>query len=133
MGFLFLWCGPAVIESLKDSIFQKDTGFSNSYGTPATKCHNSECQSVIAPSGDSNCCIKHSNKCHQCGQYIDGDALFCMDCLTGGVQEKASQADNACRFQYFDGSVCGKNTKNSRLCDEHFKQLDDTYKSLIGE
>ena len=55
--------------------------FTNKYGTATTKCAHTGCTNYIAPSGDTNCCTVHSNRCGQCGKYIDEDAIFCIDCL----------------------------------------------------
>lgn len=55
--------------------------FTNKYGTPTTICAHAGCYNYIAPSGDTNCCTVHSNRCLQCGKYIDGDAMYCIDCL----------------------------------------------------
>lgn len=57
------------------------SSFTNKYGTPSTKCHHAGCNNYIASSGDTNCCIQHSNRCLECGCYIDEDAMFCIDCL----------------------------------------------------
>lgn len=57
------------------------SGFTNRYGTPSTICAHSGCSKTIASSGDTNCCKTHSNRCGNCGCYIDEDAMFCMDCL----------------------------------------------------
>ena len=57
--------------------------FTNKYGTPTTKCAHDGCSNYIASSGDTNCCTVHSNKCLECGKYIDEDAMYCMDCLSG--------------------------------------------------
>lgn len=62
---------------------QSTTGFANKYGTAGTRCAYSGCNKYIAASGDTNCCITHSNKCLNCGCYIDNDASFCMDCMFG--------------------------------------------------
>ncbi len=61
------------------------SSFTNRYGTPTTKCVKSGCNNYIAKSGDSNCCTTHSNRCLECNCYIDGDAMYCMSCLTGGL------------------------------------------------
>lgn len=67
------------IESNKSS-----TGlFTNKYGTATTRCAYDGCSKYIASSGDTNCCVSHSNKCLNCKCYIDSDAAFCMDCLFG--------------------------------------------------
>ena len=58
-----------------------NSGFTNKFGTPTTKCAHSGCNNFIASSGDTNCCEEHSNKCADCGKYIDEDAMYCMDCL----------------------------------------------------
>ena len=58
-----------------------DSTFTNAYGTPTTKCAHPGCNNTIAPSGDTNCCTVHSNRCADCGKYIDEDAMYCMDCL----------------------------------------------------
>lgn len=61
---------------------QRGGSFTNQYGTPTTKCVVNSCDNYIASSGDSNCCVAHSNKCLECKKYIDGDAMYCMDCLS---------------------------------------------------
>ena len=148
-----------VLASVKDSNIYKDakgirtTGtstqpssynivFTNSFGTPNTKCNHSGCNNSIASSGDTNCCVIHSNKCLNCGKYIDEDAMFCMDCLSGrspkledtGKYDSSNVPKSGCQYQYFDGSLCGKPTNHyASLCDEHFKQLNDTYNALIGQ
>lgn len=58
------------------------TTFTNAYGTSTTRCAVSGCNNYIASSGDTNCCTIHSNRCLECRKYIDGDATYCMSCLT---------------------------------------------------
>lgn len=60
--------------------------FTNKYGTSTTVCAVSGCKNYIASSGDTNCCVSHSNKCGNCKCYIDGDAMFCMSCLTDALK-----------------------------------------------
>lgn len=55
--------------------------FTNKYGTRNTICAHAGCNNQIASSGDTNCCTTHSNRCGNCGCYIDGDAMYCMTCL----------------------------------------------------
>lgn len=43
-------------------------------------CHHPGCNNPVAP-GDTVYCTKHSNRCLNCGKYIDEDATFCMDCI----------------------------------------------------
>ena len=55
--------------------------FTNKFGTSTTKCAKAGCSNYIASSGDTNCCVSHSNRCLECRCYIDGDAMYCMECL----------------------------------------------------
>ncbi|WP_026509396.1 hypothetical protein [Butyrivibrio sp. LC3010] len=149
----------AVLESVKDTNIYKEakgisttgtssqksaynTVFTNSYGTPDTKCEHAGCNNTIASSGNTNCCVIHSNKCLNCGKYIDEDAMFCMDCLSGkttsientGKYTAGNVPSGGCQYKYFDGSLCGVPTNNyATLCDEHFKQLNDTYNAYVGK
>jgi len=75
---------PAVPSSVDAAAKQGSAAFTNQYGTPTTVCVHRGCSSVIASSGDTNCCEEHSNECMNCGCYIDGDAMYCMACLEGG-------------------------------------------------
>lgn len=70
-------------QSYYAKIFQSPSpsSFTNKFGTPTTRCTHPGCNNYIASSGDTNCCVKHSNKCASCGCYIDEDASFCMDCI----------------------------------------------------
>ncbi len=134
-----------------DSDYQPSTNngsgsFTNKYGTPTTKCAHPGCNNYIAPSGDTNCCVTHSNRCADCGKYIDEDAMYCMDCLT-----KASEGSNSGKQSNTDVSPSKKNSKKcaflengvevcnnkaeegSPYCSYHKKLLDDAYNSLIGK
>lgn len=88
-----------------------------------------------------NDCKEHSNKCLNCGKYIDEDAMYCMDCLSGdttdtndsGTYTGDSVPDDGCQYKYSNGSVCGaKTNKYDDLCDKHFEELYDIYDSLLG-
>lgn len=57
------------------------SSFSNKYGTASTICAHYGCSNYIASSGDTNCCVMHSNRCAECGCYVDEDASYCMDCI----------------------------------------------------
>ena len=61
--------------------------FSNKYGSSTTKCAKSGCSNYIAKSGDTAYCTAHSNKCLECYCYIDGDAMYCMKCLTSAASK----------------------------------------------
>ena len=58
-----------------------EASFTNAFGTPTTKCAHSGCNNYIAQSGNTNCCETHSNKCLECGIFIDEDAMYCMNCI----------------------------------------------------
>ena len=58
------------------------SGSSGSYGRT---CAAAGCSRKAVTSGDSVYCSSHSNRCGNCGCYIDGDAMFCMDCLRGAL------------------------------------------------
>ena len=55
------------------------SSFTNKYGTSTTECAHVGCSNYIASSGDTNCCITHSNRCYECNCYIDEDANWCME------------------------------------------------------
>lgn len=71
------------------------SGFSNKYGTANTTCAVSGCNRSIASSGDTNCCASHSNKCGNCGCYIDGDAMFCMSCISSSFEENSKSSSSS--------------------------------------
>ena len=60
--------------------------FYNAYGTEDTICAHIGCDNKIARTGDTNCCIVHSNRCGECYKYIDEDAMFCMECIEGYIK-----------------------------------------------
>ncbi len=73
--------GHSYSEKYEIKSESKYENFTNEYGTPTTKCAVSGCDNYIAKSGDTNCCTTHSNRCGECNCYIDGDAMFCMECI----------------------------------------------------
>ena len=123
--------------------------FTNKYGTATTKCAHSGCSNYIASSGDTNCCKVHSNKCLECGKYIDEDATYCMSCLskasdkakagsskssTSGGKSSASgsASGNKCHFKENGKEVCNNQcASGSNFCSYHQKYLDDAYNSLF--
>ena len=138
---------PAEVETEDsrgdDSQNQSETStiFTNDYGTKTTICAHDGCTNYIASSGDTNCCKEHSNKCLNCGKYIDEDAMYCMDCLSGdttGTNDSGTYTgdrgpDDGCQYKYSNESVCGaKTNKYDGLCDKHFEELYDIYDSLLG-
>ena len=72
-----------------ESISSKPS-FNNKYGTSTTICAYKGCNNYIASSGDTNCCEIHSNMCLKCDKYIDSDAMYCMDCLSGVTDNNSS-------------------------------------------
>ena len=88
-----------IISMYVGGIQSLDTGgsssFTNKYGTSTTKCYVSGCNNYIASSGDTNCCVTHSNKCLNCHCYIDGDATYCMSCIYGATN-KSSNSNHEC-------------------------------------
>lgn len=81
------WVAPTATPKIvlsatpKPGITTSKSSFTNKYGTPTTKCAHLGCNNYIASSGDTNCCTIHSNRCLECGKYIDEDAAYCMDCI----------------------------------------------------
>ena len=66
--------------------------FTNKYGTSTTKCDVYGCNNYIAKSGDTNCCVSHSNICKNCYCYIDRDAMYCMSCLYDSANKNNSSS-----------------------------------------
>ena len=83
------------------------SSFRNKYGTPTTYCAHSGCTKYIASSGDTNCCTTHSNRCLECRCYIDEDAMYCMDCLTGSLGDSHSKSNSESKSSH-DCYICGK-------------------------
>lgn len=104
--------------------------FTNKYGTATTKCHHDGCNNCIASSGDTRDCEYHAATCLSCGKYIDCDAMYCMDCLSNSAGSN-SNAKGKCTYVDYYGNVCGKPVnKYDSLCDQHYKELYDTYTSM---
>jgi len=74
------------VETKEGSERFQQENFYNSYGSYSTKCAYSGCDRMIVNRGDSNCCAVHSNRCYNCNQYIDGDAMYCMDCIKDALK-----------------------------------------------
>lgn len=143
---------PEIIANLKKSIGEEETTnrgnssssnskFTNKYGTSTTICAHNGCNKYIASTGDTNCCSTHSNKCLNCKKYIDEDAMYCMSCLSESINSSSnsdsssgsSTNSSGCGYKYSSGNVCGaKVGSHAPLCDQHFKELNDTYNDLTG-
>ena len=108
-------------------------GFTNKYGTANTTCAYSGCTQKIASSGDTNCCTKHSNKCGNCGCYIDGDAMYCMSCLTQSAGKNSSTYD-------YDKGYGYSAPKEGQSFSDYVKEQDpelydwmvENYNSAVG-
>ena len=120
------------------------SGFTNLYGTSTTKCAHSGCNNYIASSGDTNCCTIHSNKCLNCGKYIDEDAMYCMSCIKNSVSGSKSNSSSSnsssssnrsglCQYKSGGEYVCNKKATNGSYCKEHYDYLYDAYKSFVGD
>ena len=119
------------------------TPFTNKYGTATTYCVQNGCNNYIASSGDTNCCTKHSARCLNCNCYIDGDAMYCMSCMSGSAKGSSSSSSSSyssssssadtCKFKYSSGAVCGAKINNYiSLCDKHFHELNNIYQSFTN-
>ena len=90
------------------------TSFTNKYGTATTKCAKEGCNNYIASSGDTAYCTTHSNRCLECNKYIDGDAMYCLDCLSKAVSD--IQKDNSSSYGggsgYGSSSYSGNNSSS---------------------
>ena len=82
--------------------------FSNKYGSKTTKCAQSGCSNYIASSGDTAYCVTHSNKCLDCRCYIDGDAMYCMDCLSDAANDINDDYDYGSNNYSHECYVCGE-------------------------
>lgn len=75
-------CYNSVMDENESTSYSfNNSSFRNKYGTATTKCAHSGCSNYIAASGDTNCCVTHSNLCTDCNCYIDEDAAWCVSCL----------------------------------------------------
>lgn len=111
---------------------KKSASFTNKYGTATTKCAHSGCSNNIASSGDTNCCIQHSNRCLECNGYIDEDALHCVDCIKNAVN-RTKPKTHTCEECSKEGTytITGISGQTEYYCYTHYKELLELYKSLL--
>lgn len=119
--------------------------FKNKYGTATTKCAHSGCNNYIASSGDTNCCAAHSNKCLECGKYIDEDAMYCMSCITNAASGSSSDSGKSSSHTNNNTNSGGKSTgtgaggydmpnENDKSFADYVKRVDpELYDSLFGD
>jgi len=81
-------------EAEAEKEISPSNSFTNKYGTPSTKCAHYGCNNYIASSGDTNCCALHSNRCLNCGKYIDEDASYCMTCIEEALYPSSGNSSN---------------------------------------
>ena len=102
-------CLSGAINGNSNSSSSNSGTFNNKYGTRTTICVVSGCDKYIAKSGDTNCCELHSNKCGECHCYIDGDAMYCMSCLSGALGGSSN-------YSYDSGSGYGSGSSSKHEC-----------------
>ena len=133
---------PSKGSSNKTSDSKPTTLFTNKYGTPTTKCAHSGCNNYIASSGDTNCCTIHSNRCLECGKYIDEDAIYCMDCLAKSTSSSNSNyssdwgSDTGGYGYNADDPYYSANDHNSggKISDDEFKDaMNDAIDDMLKE
>ncbi len=86
------------------------SSFTNKYGTPTTKCAKPGCNNYIASSGDTCYCPTHSNRCLECNKYIDGDAMYCLDCIAKAAS--SSSSDNSYNYSSNPSNFSGGGYSN---------------------
>ncbi len=53
--------------------------------------------------------------------------------ITSSKKSSSTVKESGCGYKYGDGSICGAPTgSHAPLCDKHFKELNDTYNSIVG-
>ena len=85
-------------SSTSSSSTKTSTSFTNKYGTPTTKCAKAGCNNYIASSGDTCYCPTHSNRCLECSKYIDGDAMYCLDCIAKAASEVSESKSSSSSY-----------------------------------
>lgn len=104
--------GSSGSSSYSGSSGSSKSSYSNKYGTSTTKCAKPGCNNYIASSGDTNCCVTHSNKCLNCRKYIDGDATYCLSCLYDSVKKSSGSSSSGS----YSGSSGKSSSKSSNKC-----------------
>ncbi|MBR5273572.1 MAG: hypothetical protein IKU25_09340, partial [Clostridia bacterium] len=64
-----------------------EDSFTNIYGSYYSTCMVDGCNSYVATSGATHCCVIHSARCGNCNCFIDGDAMYCMPCLESALKK----------------------------------------------
>lgn len=72
-------------ETKEGSDHWLEENYDNAFGSFGDNCAVSGCNNNVVTSGDSNCCSVHSSTCHNCGCYVDRDAVYCMRCIRNAL------------------------------------------------
>lgn len=107
--------------------------FTNKYGTRNTICAHSGCTNCIATSGNTNCCTTHSNRCYECGCYIDEDASWCVDCLAKATKQAQQNKTRYCEEcgSTADYSIIGITGNKEYYCYKHYKEMQELMKWML--
>ena len=90
-------------------------------------CAHSGCTNKVA-SGDTVYCSMHSNKCLNCGKYIDEDALYCMSCLKDSVSSKNSKNNYSSSY-----SSSYSNEKGYYGSDGYYNPTDEELEQALKD
>lgn len=91
-------------------------------------CAHSGCTNKVA-SGDTVYCSAHSNKCLNCGKYIDEDALYCMSCLKESISSKSSDK----KYSDSYGSSYSNDKKGYYGTDGYYNPTDEELEQAIKD
>lgn len=121
-----IWCVDCLASTAERS-------FTNKYGTRGTICAHSGCTNYIAPSGNTNCCTTHSNRCYECGCYIDEDASWCVDCLAKAAKQAQQNKAHYCEEcgSTADYSIIRITGNREYYCYKHYKEMQKLMKGLL--
>ena len=135
-------------EAEKQETPSSSISFTNAFGTSTTRCAHPGCNNYIASSGDTNCCTIHSNRCLNCGKYIDEDASYCMSCIekslsssSGNSNSSTGKSDTSSSSSYSSGKTAKCNYCNGTgkadggtcpWCNGSGKTYDNAFNDLFG-
>ena len=110
---------------------EDDNSFSNAYGTSTTICAHDGCTNYVASTGDTNCCVMHSNRCAECGKYIDEDAIFCASCIRKSTEN--IKKEHTCEVCKKDGTykIIGLSGNEEYYCKVHYDEMNNMLKKML--
>ena len=115
---------------------KSSSSFTNKFGNAKTKCAYPGCNNYIASSGDTSYCATDSNRCLNCGKYIDSDAVYCLDCIRKSVTGSSSSSSNSSgtkRNGYDlpkDGESFSEYVK--RVSPDTYQAIQDQYDTAVA-